>query len=108
MILKTTEELITDFLERYEAFDFTIDIEHRPIDDNYFMLWYIVKAIIQTESNGYINHIDVQGESYSLDNAIGELNSNASHYRSPKIWPKRVKVSLKGYEDIDNIVMYKK
>ena len=109
MKLKTTEELILDFIERYDAFDFKIEIEHRDIDGIYKMLWFTVTAEITNNDpkHQYEHYIPVKGESYTLDNAIGELNSNARSYKAPKMWPKRIKVNLKDFQDIDNVVMYK-
>jgi hypothetical protein len=106
MTTKTTEELIVDFVDRFDAFDIAIEVEKRQIDGIHTMLWFIITAMITKEGH-YESYIPVQGESYTLDNAIGEIIRVATTYQKPNMWPRRIKVELPGYETLDNVFVYK-
>jgi len=108
MINKTTEELILDFCERYDAFDFSVEIDRRKIDDDHSLLWFIVTAEITKENleHGFEHFIPVRGESYTLDNAIGQIVQNATSYKKPNMWPRRQKATLPDFDGM-NIVSYK-
>lgn len=103
---KSTEELLLDFFDRFEACDFALEIDKREInkDDNLFVLWFKVQAKIYLPE--YSLQQVVYGESYTFDKAIGQMSQNAMQLRKPKIWPRRELVVEHQFSDMENIVKY--
>jgi hypothetical protein len=97
---------MTDFTEKYNSSSIDVEIQKRKIDLKHFLLWFIATSTIPIGTDEK-ERIQIHGESYTLNNAIGELTKVANTYTKPKIWPRRIKSSLEGYETMDNIVYYK-